>query len=214
MIAARDCKDVSDLSARLQKIYIEEQHLNFGEIKFQYSETEDFLDQCISNNIFPELDTFICPVCGMNLGLAEGDDDVRYMKHMEKEHEIRQKKLFNLFPFLLLGQPSFSYACFEDGLYEYDSDWTIDEKYFLINCKCHFQNSKRLTDHETIHKKHNLRRKAILPPFWKFIKVNTPKQSDPKFFDYLHINNHPWFKSLLHRFNAKVFKDTVNFSEL
>jgi hypothetical protein len=103
MIAARDCKDVSDLSTRLQEIYIEEQHLNFGEIKFQYSETEDFLDQCISNNMFPELDTFICPVCSINLGLVEGDDDIRFMKHMEKEHEIRQKKMSNLFPFLLLG---------------------------------------------------------------------------------------------------------------
>jgi hypothetical protein len=29
------------------------------------------------NNIFPELDTFICPVCGVNLGLVEGDDDIR-----------------------------------------------------------------------------------------------------------------------------------------
>jgi hypothetical protein len=55
MIAARDCKDVSDLSTRLQEIYIEEQHLNFGEIKFQPSETDDFLDQCISNNLFPDV---------------------------------------------------------------------------------------------------------------------------------------------------------------
>jgi hypothetical protein len=47
MIAARDCKVVTDLSTRLQEIYINERHLNFGEVKFQYSDTEDLLDQCI-----------------------------------------------------------------------------------------------------------------------------------------------------------------------
>jgi hypothetical protein len=130
---------------------------------------------------------------------------------MKKEHELRQEKMSNLFPFLLLGQPSFNYACFEDGIYEYDTDWTIDENCFLINCKCHFQNSKRLVDHETIHKKHNPRRKAILPPFWKFIKINTPEQSDPKFFDYLDINNHPWFKSQVHRCDAKTFNGNCKF---
>jgi hypothetical protein len=97
------------LSIRLQEIYIDGKHLNFGEIKFYYSETEDFLDQCIANNSFPEIDTFICPICKMDLGLVEGDDEDRYMKHMKKEHEVKQKKMNNVFPFLLLGQPSFSY---------------------------------------------------------------------------------------------------------
>jgi hypothetical protein len=45
MIAARDCKDVPDLSTRLHEIFIEGQHFIFGVTKFHYSETEDFLDQ-------------------------------------------------------------------------------------------------------------------------------------------------------------------------
>jgi hypothetical protein len=104
---------------------------------------------------------------------------------MEKDHEIRQKKMSNLFPFLLLGQPSISYACFGETLSEYDEDWSIDEKCFLVSCKNHFQDGKRLTDHEIIHKKHYPRRNAVLPPFWKFIKVNTPEQSNPNFLTIL-----------------------------
>jgi hypothetical protein len=46
---------------------------------------------------------------------------------MKRKHEVREKKLLNTFPFLIFGVPSFSYACFDTTLYEYDADWTIDE---------------------------------------------------------------------------------------
>jgi hypothetical protein len=55
MLAARNCKDILDLSVSLQDIYIEERHLNFGQAKFIYSEIEDNLDQCIAANPFKSL---------------------------------------------------------------------------------------------------------------------------------------------------------------
>jgi hypothetical protein len=79
-------------------------------VKFIYSEREFILDQCIEANLFPELDSFTCPICFKNLGLIEGDDGERFMKDMKKKHEVREKKLFNIFPFLLFGVPSFDYA--------------------------------------------------------------------------------------------------------
>jgi hypothetical protein len=39
----------------------------------------------------------------MDFGLVEGDDEERYMKHTKKEHEVKQKKMNDVFPFLLLG---------------------------------------------------------------------------------------------------------------
>jgi hypothetical protein len=69
------------------------------------------------------------------------------MRHMKRKHERREKKLLNIFPFLLFGVPSFDYACFgsEDvTLYEYEAGWCIEEKCFLTTCKSNFQNSKRL----------------------------------------------------------------------
>jgi hypothetical protein len=42
----------------------------------------------------------------------------------------------------LLGQPSFSYACFDNTLYEYDADWTIDEKCFLVTSRVIFKTTR------------------------------------------------------------------------
>jgi hypothetical protein len=61
MLAAKNSRDIPDLASGLQDIYIEGEHLNFGEAKFYYLETEDILDQCIETNLFPELDNFLCP---------------------------------------------------------------------------------------------------------------------------------------------------------
>jgi hypothetical protein len=75
--------------------------------------------------------------------------------------------------------------------YEYDADWSIKENCFLTTFKGHFQNSKRLIDHEGTHKKECTRKKILLSPFWSHIKVNPPEQSDSKFYEYLNVNNHP-----------------------
>jgi hypothetical protein len=98
---------------------------------------------------------------------VEGDDEERSLKHMKKKHEVREIKLLNVFHFLLFGVPSFNFAYFDITPYEYNADWTIEEKCFLISCKSHFQNNKRLLDHEAIHKKQHARRSIILSPFWK-----------------------------------------------
>jgi hypothetical protein len=90
---------------------------------------------------------------------------------MLEEHELREKKMFNLFPFLLQGIPRFSLTCFDSALYEYENDWTLDEKCFLTTCKSHFQNSKRLSDHETIRKKHYARNKHNCLPFGNSSKL-------------------------------------------
>jgi hypothetical protein len=98
MIAARDCKDIPVLWTRLKDIFIKGQHLNFGEAKFYYSEAEDILDQCIANNLFPELDIFMCQIYDKNLGFVEGDDEDRFTRHMKGKHELTEKKLLNIFP--------------------------------------------------------------------------------------------------------------------
>jgi hypothetical protein len=84
MIAARDCKDIPDLWTRLKDIFIDEQHLNFGTIKFKYSGTEDFLDQGITDSLFPELDIIVCPILNENLGLVESDDEEKFMNHVRR----------------------------------------------------------------------------------------------------------------------------------
>jgi hypothetical protein len=33
-----------------------------------------------------------------------------------------------------------------------------------------------------------------LPPFWKYLKINTPDKFDAHYFDFLHIKNNPWLK--------------------
>jgi hypothetical protein len=119
--------------------------------------------------------------------------------------------LLNVLPFLLFGAPCFSYACFDSTLYEYDADWSIEDKCFLMTSKNKFVNSKRLADHEAIHKAHVGRRKILLPPFWSYIKVNTPQSLDSKFFDILNFNNHPIFKSLVYPCSVPKSAKSCNF---
>jgi hypothetical protein len=120
---------------------------------------------------------------------------------------MRSQKLSNIYPFLVFGVPSFSYAGFgydDVTFYEYDPDWSIDEKCSLTTCKSHFQDKERFEDHEATHKEQLQRMKANLKPFWKHIKVNTPELSDSKFFDFLNINIQPRFKSLVHKCLAPI----------
>jgi hypothetical protein len=161
MIAARDCKDIPDLSTRLQDILINGEHLNFGEAKCYYPETEDILDQWIENNLFPELDSFLSQICYKNLGLIEGEDDIRFMKHIKNKHEVRDKKLVNIFPSCYFElHTSVLLALMKHFM---NMMWIGPDmkKCFLTICKSHFQNSKRLLDHEAIHKRQFGRRKVL-----------------------------------------------------
>jgi hypothetical protein len=136
------------------------------------------------------------------------------MKHLKRKHEVRESKLLRIFPFLLFGVPSFNFACFGSEnvtFYEYDAYWSIDDKCFLMTCRNHFSNDKRLMDHEAVHKRECARRRILLPPCWSYIKINTPEPSDPKFYDFLNINNHLRFKSNLHICSAQNGNKICNF---
>jgi hypothetical protein len=58
MISARDCKDVSDLSPKLDHIFIDEQYLTFGPRTLTYTKDMDILDQCIALNLFLQLNVW------------------------------------------------------------------------------------------------------------------------------------------------------------
>jgi hypothetical protein len=93
------------------------------------------------------------------------------------EHRIRDSRIFNIYPFLLLGTPDFDYACFMNDeditFFEYEADWMMNEKCFLTSCKSHFKNDEIRRQHESTHRKHFIRMETQLAPFWQFIKVNT-----------------------------------------
>jgi hypothetical protein len=92
-----------------------------------------------------------------------------------------------------------------------EAGYTMDERCFLITFKCHFENDEVRENHEHTHKKNFDRLSLQLPPFWQFIRINTPDVENVNFFDFLNVNHHPWFKSKIYRCIAKNGETVCNF---
>jgi hypothetical protein len=162
----------------------------------------DILDICIQANLFPLIDVWACPICNEDLGILDEEVTSNWIDHLVIKHNVKDAKIFNIYPFLLYGTPDFDFACFDEGhttLQEYHADWIMNEKCFLTACKSHFGNEEKLAHHESVHQKHIDRMKIQLAPFWKFIKVNAPDSFDHKFFDFLDINKN-------FRLHSTIFK--------
>jgi hypothetical protein len=111
MIAARDCKDLTDLKARLDTIQIFDEPINFNLSKLRLDPEDDPLDQYIMNNMFPPLDMKYCPFCFEEI-ISQDDDNMGRPAHLENVHNKNEKNLMKIFLVLQYGLPLFNYAFF------------------------------------------------------------------------------------------------------
>jgi hypothetical protein len=207
--AAETCKKIEDLKSMLEILLNENNHLEYGNAEIKLDMNKDALDQMTEQNCFPPIDQWRCPICFEEIDLVEDDEQSQWECHLNLKHNIGNYLFENIYPFIIYIEVHPHYCYFSEEqdinttvINEFKGDWDIDEKCPLAMYSTHAGFEERLKEHiNNRHRNYKAQSKIKLPPFWKYLKINTPDTPTPNFFDFLNVTKHPWL-------NYKIFKRT------